>query len=47
MEQQNPALAPLEALVGEWDVELVFPGDPPTTIPARVSFEWMDGEPSC
>ncbi len=28
--QPNPALKPLEVFVGEWSVELVFPGDPAT-----------------
>lgn len=31
----------LDALVGEWSMEAVFPFDPPVTGRGRVSFEWL------
>ena len=31
----------LDALVGEWSMEAVFPLDPPVTGRGRVSFEWL------
>ena len=31
----------LEALVGEWSMEAIFPFDPPVTGRGRVSFEWL------
>ena len=33
----------LEALIGEWSMEVTMPGAPPGDIGARVSFEWMPG----
>lgn len=39
----NPALTDLEALVGEWSVEMAFPADPPTTVRGRASFAWLEG----
>ncbi len=38
----NPALADLEVLVGEWTIEIVFPGDPPTTVHGRASFDRIE-----
>lgn len=42
--QTNPALKPLEVLVGEWEMELSnasFLPDPSETIKGRVTFEWV------
>ena len=39
----NPALEPLTAFVGDWDVELKFPTDPPGTTRGSASFEWVEG----
>ena len=38
--QPNPALKPLEVLVGEWSVELVFPADPATIGRTHTSFKY-------
>ncbi len=38
----NPALQRLSVLVGEWNVELAFPSDPPVTAKVRASFEWLE-----
>jgi hypothetical protein len=40
---QNPALKPLERLVGSWDVEIVFPTDSPGIVHGRVSFAELEG----
>src|SRR2546429_5688424 len=40
--QPNPALRPLEVLVGEWSVELVFPADPATIGRTHTSFKWLE-----
>jgi hypothetical protein len=32
----------LEAFVGKWEVELVFPSDPPLKAQTQASFEWLD-----
>jgi hypothetical protein len=40
---QNPALKSLEPLVGSWDVEIVFPTDPPGNVHGRVSFAELEG----
>jgi hypothetical protein len=42
--QPNPALQPLEVLVGEWEMELSnssFLPHPSDTVKGRVSFEWV------
>jgi hypothetical protein len=39
--QPNPALKSLEVLVGEWNVELVFPADPATIGRTHTSFTWL------
>jgi len=42
----NPALKPIEMLVGAWDMELSnasFLPDAKATIHGRVSFEWFEG----
>jgi Protein of unknown function (DUF1579) len=33
----------LEAFVGEWSMEAVFPNAPPTDLRGRTTFEWMSG----
>lgn len=43
MDDRNPALAELEPLVGEWEMEAVFPGEPPTTVRGRVAVAWAAG----
>src|SRR4051794_9081765 len=40
---RNPALARLEALVGEWTMEAGPPGGDRWPGEARVSFEWLEG----
>lgn len=39
----SPEMAPLEPLIGEWSVEALFPGMPPTDLRGRTVFEWMTG----
>ena len=39
----DPALEPLEALVGEWEMEAGPPDGPPWPGEARVAFEWLEG----
>jgi hypothetical protein len=39
----NPALEPLDALVGEWTMEAGPPEGPPWPGEAEVSFEWLEG----
>lgn len=34
----------LDALVGKWKLEAVFPSEPPFTIQTDASFEWLDTE---
>lgn len=41
-QERTAALRRLDAFVGKWDVELVFPGDPPLTVHTPASFEWLD-----
>jgi hypothetical protein len=41
--RRDPALEPLEALVGEWTMEAGPPGGPAWPGEARVSFEWLEG----
>lgn len=36
----NPALKPLEALIGEWRVEMSFPGA--AAVQSAMSFTWLD-----
>jgi hypothetical protein len=40
---QNPAQAELEPFIGEWTMEIAFPGHDPIDGGATVSFEWMPG----
>jgi hypothetical protein len=37
---ESPALASLEPLIGEWSVQAVFPGAPPSDVRGRTVFEW-------
>jgi len=39
----NPALKNLSLLVGQWNVELIFPADPANKIHGQVTFEWLEG----
>lgn len=43
MKPQGPSteMAPLAPLVGEWSVEAVFPGAPPSDLRGRTVFDWM------
>jgi hypothetical protein len=41
-QKRSAALERLDAFVGKWDVELIFPGDPPFTAHTPASFEWLD-----
>ena len=34
----------LDELIGEWSMEAVFPGAPPSDARGRVAFEWMSGD---
>ncbi len=34
----------LDALLGEWSMEAVFPGAPPSDLRGRAVFEWIPGE---
>lgn len=43
MATQDPALAPLEVLVGEWRMAAVFEAFPAPEADARVIFEWLTG----
>jgi hypothetical protein len=42
-EDPSPEMAALEPLVGQWSVEALFPGAPPTDLRGRTVFEWMTG----
>ena len=35
----NPVLKDLEVLVGEWEIEITFPTNPPGTVLGRASVE--------
>ena len=39
-QQQNPSLEALEVLVGEWQLEVTLPSDPPTTRSGQATFGW-------
>jgi hypothetical protein len=47
MTDDNPnpqaALKNLGQLIGTWDVELVFPTDPPGTVHEQPVFDWLEG----
>jgi hypothetical protein len=38
----NPVLKDLGPLIGEWNIEITFPNDPPGTVFGRAIFEWFD-----
>jgi len=40
--ERSAALQRLEAFVGKWNVELVFPSDPTFKAQTQASFEWLD-----
>jgi hypothetical protein len=40
----DPGIERLQAFVGEWSIEGVFPNAPPTDARGRTVFEWMPGE---
>ena len=39
----NPALAPLQDLVGMWELELRFPADSDSIAGGHAAFEWLEG----
>jgi hypothetical protein len=39
----NPALKNLDILIGAWDLEGIWPHDPPITLHGRASFQWIEG----
>jgi hypothetical protein len=42
--ESNPTLKQLDALVGEWKMEIHVPTDPPTVVgDLWTTFEWMEG----
>lgn len=42
-QEGNAALRRLDALIGGWNVEVTFPGDPSTVIRGQTTFEWLEG----
>ncbi len=40
--ERNPVLRRLDAFVGKWDAEIIFPGNQPLIARAPASFEWLD-----
>lgn len=40
--RQNATLRRLEALVGEWSIEITLPGDPPTKVVGQSTCEWLE-----
>jgi hypothetical protein len=43
LERTNPALQKLGALIGEWTVEIVFPGETGKVVQGKTRFEWAEG----
>ena len=41
---QQSTLEPLQALVGEWTLELTHPAFEGTVVSGRCTFEWLEGE---
>lgn len=39
----RPPHDPLDSFVGEWSMEAVFPGAPPSDLRGRTTFEWLPG----
>ena len=45
-QKQNPALTPIEILIGNWNMELSnasFLSNSSDTVTGKVSFEWVEG----
>lgn len=42
--QLHPMLKNLGRLVGRWDVELIFPTDPPGRVHEEAVFDWLDSQ---
>jgi hypothetical protein len=45
-QKQNPALRPIEILIGNWNMELSnasFLSNSSDTVTGKVSFEWVEG----
>jgi hypothetical protein len=40
--ERSAALQRLDAFVGQWEIELVLPSDPPFRAKTQGSFEWLD-----
>jgi tRNA-Thr(GGU) m(6)t(6)A37 methyltransferase TsaA len=40
----SPSVAPLAALVGDWEIEATHPAFPSTVVRGRISVEWLEGE---
>lgn len=40
----HPMLQNLGRLVGRWDVELIFPTDPPGRVHAQAVFDWLESQ---
>lgn len=43
MQEAKSALKRLEILHGNWNIQILMPTDPPLTVQARASFEWLLG----
>jgi hypothetical protein len=43
-EPQSPELAPLEALIGDWEIEATHPAVPDTVVRGTAHFDWLEGE---
>ena len=41
--QSPPLFKDLGLLVGQWDVELIFPSDPPGRVQEQAVFDWLEG----
>ena len=42
--ERSAALQRLDAFVGKWNIEVVFPGEPPFKGETQGSFEWLDDD---
>jgi hypothetical protein len=38
----NPIVKRLEPFVGTWNIEIVLPTNPPTTVQAQAAFQWIE-----
>lgn len=43
-QERSAARQRLDAFVGKWTIEVVFPGDPPVKAQTQASFEWLDAD---